>query len=255
MSLNRNDRQILSELIAMANREPGLGLTPFQSVASAHQYRQLYAVWRRYVHTGASVLDWGVGNGHFSYYLVCKGYRVTGFSLEDCPLEARLDTEQYRLTSGAPNEPVTLPFPNRSFDAVASVGVLEHVRETGGSELASLQEIQRILRPGGRLLCYHLPNRYSLIEYLARRMPHKYHHPYRFTRRDIHNLLDEAELELLTTCRYGFLPRNIWGGMPAWLKDSTLAAGGWDAVDDGLGFIFNLICQNHLFVAQRRLEG
>jgi hypothetical protein len=33
---------------------------------------------------------------------------------------------------------VMLPFPDTCFDAVASVGVLEHVRETGGNELASL---------------------------------------------------------------------------------------------------------------------
>jgi len=37
------------------------------------------------------------------------------------------------------------------FDAVVSVGVLEHVKETGGSEIGSLREIFRILKLNGYL--------------------------------------------------------------------------------------------------------
>ncbi len=37
------------------------------------QYRPLYRAMRKYVKPGAHVLDWGSGNGHFSYFLLRAG--------------------------------------------------------------------------------------------------------------------------------------------------------------------------------------
>ncbi|MBQ4132690.1 MAG: methyltransferase domain-containing protein [Desulfovibrionaceae bacterium] len=45
-----------------------------------------------------------------------------------------------------------------------SIGVFEHVHETGGDQLASLKEISRVLKPEGFFLCFHLPNKYSWVE-------------------------------------------------------------------------------------------
>jgi Methyltransferase domain len=72
-----------------------------------------------------------------------------------------------------------MPFPGsvnkasgRSFEAVISASVLEHVRETGGNEEANLREIFRILKPG--------------------------------------ELCRQTGYELLEMQRYGALPRNTW---------------------------------------------
>ena len=57
---------ILHELMQARAVQPNL--LQFGSLVSAHQYLRAYALVRRYVPTGSQVLDWGTGNGHFSYF-------------------------------------------------------------------------------------------------------------------------------------------------------------------------------------------
>ena len=244
------DDTILRELTRRATR-----LTPgwpqFGSLASARQYLPLYRMARRHLVSGASVLDWGTGNGHFSYFLTRAGYRATGFSIEEGSRAEWLDEPYERLVTGPPDDPVALPFAEGSFDAVASVGVLEHVRETGGTEAESLAEIVRVLRPGGMFLCFHFPNRTSWIDFLARRVPGKHHHVYRYGRLDVARLLDAAGLELLELRRYGTLPRMLLTRALGPLRDSRLAADVWDALDTALGAPLAPLCQNWGFAARK----
>jgi hypothetical protein len=51
------------------------------------------------------------------------------------------------------------------------MGVLEHV----GLPEESLDELHRVLRPGGLVYCYKLPNRSSYLEAIARRTGQYYH--------------------------------------------------------------------------------
>jgi ubiquinone/menaquinone biosynthesis C-methylase UbiE len=68
-------------------------------------------------------------------------------------------------------EPVKLPFETDSFDSALSCGVLEHVGDPDGS----LDELHRVLRPGGTLYVYKLPNRFSYLEWIARRLGLRHH--------------------------------------------------------------------------------
>ncbi len=197
------------------------------------------------------MLDWGAASGHFSYFLVRLGCWATGFSLYDELIPAALRDEGYRLVVGDPSDPVTLPFEDGSFDAVASIGVLEHVRETGGTEVGSLQEIRRVLRPGGVFLCFHLPNRYGWIDAVIRTAGSSVGHRYRYTCRDIGRLVRHAGLELLDAGRYGLLPRNpMHSLLPGPLAQSERFARFYDAADAGLGRVMPWICTNHYFVAR-----
>jgi len=223
----------------------------FSSLAGARQYVRLHRLVQRRVPAGATVLDWGTGNGHFSYFLQQAGYRPTGFAIEGHSQAAWLDEPYEAFVAGDPSEPVRLPFPDESFDAVASIGVLEHVRETGGSEAGSLAEIARVLRPGGAFVCFHFPNRWSWIEYLASLVPGKHHHVYRYGRDDVRQLVAGAGLDLVELRRYGLLPRNTLGRLPARLADSRWVADAFDAVDASLGTPLSPICQNWAFVAVR----
>jgi SAM-dependent methyltransferase len=70
------------------------------------------------------------------------------------------------------SDPVRLPYRDGQFDAVLSFGVLEHVENAD----ASLEEVRRVLRKGGSLYVYKLPNRRSYLEWLARRLGLAYYH-------------------------------------------------------------------------------
>ena len=240
---------ILLELTSRSIANPDDSLLQFGSLLSAHQYLALYRLFRKYVPEGARVLDWGAGNGHFSYFLQRSGYRASGYSLLDGAFLRWLPDPEYSFLRGDAREPVRLPYDDGSFDAIASIGVLEHVRETGGTEAGSLAEIARVLRPGGVFACYHFPNRTSWIDWAARRVPGKHHHEFRFTRADIDSLTSGAGLRLLEAGRYGVLPRNFGHRLPGALKRSRTLAWTWDRLDSLLAIPFSLVSQNYYFVA------
>jgi hypothetical protein len=135
---------------------------------------------------------------------------------------------------------------------VFSLGVLEHVHETGGDERASLLEIQRVLVPGGLFLCFHLPNRLGWIEPAARLARLAGHvHGRKYGRRDITALLVRAGLELVEAGRYNFLPRNRLARLPSALKQSQTVVRLFNLLDDSLALLLPMLCQNWYFVAQR----
>ncbi len=198
------------------------------------------------------MLDWGAGNGHFSYFLVKAGHTVSGFDFGSPPKVSKtLTPESYTYKRGNPDNPVSLPYKSQTFDAVVSVGVLEHVRETGGNESANLNEIYRILKPKGIFLCYHLPNRYSWIEAVLRLIG-RWSHQYRYTSSNIISLASSAGFEVVEVQRYAILPRNICGrGILKKVSSSCKIARLYNRIDDFLSTMLSPICQNYLCVARK----
>lgn len=249
MTGSASDAQVLDELRALGEERGEFGV--FRSTIGADQYRELYALFRRFVPERAHVLDWGAGSGHFSYFLQRTGYRAAGYSFNPFSYESILPRDDYVFTSGSEADPVRLPYDASAFDAVASIGVLEHVRETGGNEQASLGEIARVLRPGGWLVCWHFPNEYSWIDLAARLFPSKYVHRWRYTRTAVEKLVGSAGLDLVHVRRYGFLPRNMWARAPRFMRASRVLAGVWNGLDRGLGAVLPWLVQNYAFVARK----
>ncbi|HEY9860467.1 MAG TPA: class I SAM-dependent methyltransferase [Candidatus Obscuribacterales bacterium] len=244
-------QQIMEELIALQAQDSQCNLSQFRSITSAEQYQKLYQLLQQCVAPKSAVLDWGCGNGHFSYFLARSDYQAYGYAFDDFYLRQKLNQFAYEFKQGTPTDAIAIPYKDQQFDAVVSVGVLEHVRETGGDELASLKEIFRLLKPGGYFICYHLPNQFSWIDPIAALVPNKHHHLYRYTRKSIYALCQTAGYELLDVQRYGILPRNFWGNLPKSIGTSAAIAQGWHLADTTLSYIFSPFCQNYWFVAQK----
>lgn len=230
----------------------------WQSFATFCQYRRVFEITRRYLKPGAVALDWGCGNGHFSFFLARHAVRSVGYSFEDPPAYlAREPLFEHRR--GAPGEPVKLPFAADTFDLVFSVGVLEHVEEAGGDARASIQEIQRVLKPGGHFLCFHLPNRYSWSENLRKTLKrlgaNMKAHPVLYTQRTFSDLLLGTALEVVEARRYGFLPRTALSDLPRMVRDAPGSVACLNGLDALLEQLLAPLCQNWGFVLVKSSRG
>ena len=180
------------------------------SVASAdYDYRAfdspiwLQRYWQRKRHE--IVLDFVRGQGDV-LDVGCGTSRI----IVDLPDAVGLDIAYRKLRWLRPLHPRvlqatcdTLPFPGGSFDAVINSEVIEHVPD----DAAILEEMRRILRPGGTLVL-GTPDYgrwfWPVLEWIyGKVMPGAYAHEHitHFTRRTLHQRLVESGFEVLD-CRY-----------------------------------------------------
>lgn len=220
------------------------------------QYRRPYEITAQFLGAASDVLDWGCGNGHFSRFLLAQGRSVCGYSYEPPP-EFVLSDPRFLFVPGVTDDPRSLPFADATFDAVFSVGVLEHVHELGGDEQTSVAEVVRVLRPGGRFFVFHLPNRTSWIEGAARlhnrirATPVHVHHR-RFGSRDVSALFAPHGVRVIARGRYAAFPRNSLGRLPRAVRDSPLACGALANLDKTLGALIPALCQNWYVVVEKQ---
>ena len=182
------------------------------------------------------LLDWGCGWGQLTYLLRRRGFRVTAFDIGD-PAAVLPGIPLCRgLQVARSPHPTRLPFADGSFDAVLSCGVLEHVDEgsTPGNELLSLRELRRLLRPGGRLLIYQLPQQHAWQEAVVRRLRLGEGHSRRFTATEIATMLRQTGYQVDALRRTNLVPRNLTG-MPERVRAAySRHARGLIALDEGL---------------------
>ncbi|MEA2435019.1 MAG: hypothetical protein QOG54_2476 [Actinomycetota bacterium] len=224
----------------------------WRSPIGARQYGYLFSILGAFAPPGTAVLDWGCGDGVFSLWLASQGCRVSGLEFYPPVLDPVIqETSPGLWDFHMAEEPVKLPYEDHSFDLVLSIGVLEHVRDTGGTESGSLAEVKRVLRPGGRFVCYHFPNRGSWIEFAARRTRSKNWHRQRYSKREVSDLFRGSGFEIDETFRYGLLPRNSvpCPTSPRWAR---ALADVYDFLDTGGQRIANGLVQNHLVVCRPR---
>lgn len=230
------------------------------SIVAAHQYRVVFRLLEPYLDSGApkDVLDWGCGTGAFSYAIVMEGHNVWGTDPRTPPMmEFIAGAAGPRYHFDLAEDSVLLPYPDSSFDVVLSNGCLEHVGETGGSDVRSLEEIYRVLRPGGAFVCSHLPNRHSYIEAIARaiKKPAKRHfgrfvysHEFLYTPEEIRTMAGNAGYTVTSVEAYGLIPRNPLSSLPSSIRDSEWFIRCIDGIDDGLAHPLRLVCQNLAWV-------
>ena len=229
-------------------------LMQFRTRACSQQYRVPYQIAQQYLRNKSKVLDWGCGNGHFSFFLVETGHDVSAYNFGPPAVAISHLLKQHpagiRYSAGDESDPVAIPFESGSMDAVVSMGVLEHVRETGGTEPQSLAEIFRVLKPGGVFLCFHFPNRYSWIESATTVFKSRHHHKYRYTRREIEAFAKSAGFTVVTIRRYNAIPRNVFSSL-GFAPGSRALTAAADFLDTVGTWVLNPFCQNYGFVLRK----
>lgn len=130
------------------------------------------------------------------------------FAEEGVRLAARADADNPRIHH-ATMDAHRLGFADASFDGVAFVDSIEHVRD---AELV-LREVARVLRPDGELLLTYA-NRNSVNQVITRRLGYpefmtNHQHIREFTPDEVADLLDEIGLDVIETAGVGLLP--FWG--------------------------------------------
>jgi SAM-dependent methyltransferase len=170
------------------------------------------------------LLDWGAGWGQTSLLLRAHGVRVTAYDVEDKGAAAGLlhaADVPYVVTPGP-----GLPFATGAFDAVLNCGVLEHVDD----ERAALSELHRVLRPGGRLFTYHLPNRHAYTEWLGRHLG-RFHHERTYTRGEASRLFERAGFRVEACRAFHMFPRNVWARLSRGRPMAPWAGVAYDRLD------------------------
>jgi SAM-dependent methyltransferase len=227
----------------------------WSSRASIEQYRLPFEKTAAYLKQGERVLDWGAGNGHFSSFLLWNQCDVTAYSYE--PQPAFLEkVSAFAHRPGNTGDPVSLPFSDDEFDAVFSMGVLEHVHEFGGHQKGSVAELHRVLKAGGLFYCFHLPNRFSLVEGVVRLLNRVagaglHAHSKRFSRAEFESLLSGTRFKIIESGRYNVLPRNQLSRLPGFLSRSRPGVALINFLDNALAAIAPALCQNWFFILRK----
>ncbi|MCL6557896.1 MAG: class I SAM-dependent methyltransferase [Firmicutes bacterium] len=132
---------------------------------------------------GEQILDAGCGTGILALELASRGLRVTGVDLSEKMLALAREKIYGHKVGFLRADICALPFSDGYFDAVICFTVLEFV----GEPESALQELWRVLKPGGRLVIGVL-NRFSLWA-LARRGRGVYGHARFYTLWEIRKMM------------------------------------------------------------------
>lgn len=109
-------------------------------------YQLIEPVFRKYLPRKGRVLEAGCGLGRWVFYLQRLGYAITGI---DLAVEALRVVKEYDNNAPVQSDDILhTSFPDRQFDAVISLGVVEHF-EDGPQE--ALREAWRVLKDEGLL--------------------------------------------------------------------------------------------------------
>jgi len=157
-----------------------------------------------------SALDVGCGTGTLAARLAAQGYDVAGVDPSAGMLEilrARAPSVRAQVASGT-----ALPFDASSFDLVYCVAVLHHIADPGAVR-ATLGEMVRVARPGGRVLVWDHNPRNPYWGPLMRRVPQDTGDERLIGDAEVVDGLRDAGARLILSTQLGWMPDFVppWG--------------------------------------------
>ncbi len=171
-----------------------------------------------------NVLDFGCGNGAQTIQFLGAGAKICAIDID--PRDLQILSNHLRERNRHDILPVQydgahLPVASGAMDLVTSFEVLEHVPD----EAAALQEIHRVLKPGGEII-FSVPNKWWIFEthgarlpllkwnrvpffsWLPRRLHRRFANARIYRRREIVRLLQQHRFEILHTA-YVAAPMDV----------------------------------------------
>jgi ubiquinone/menaquinone biosynthesis C-methylase UbiE len=186
------------------------GIVLSHDIYSIAYYSKL--LWRRYIRQiheiapllpgRGKILDIGCGMGHVTAMLssLRPDLEIIGGDIQPHAAWAQFVKyyPRYLVCNG-----LALPF-KEAFDLVTVFGVMEHTN----NDSAFLKEIYRVLKPGGRVIIFNLPNKYSLSECGADRMG-MWTHENKYTKNYIRRIIKDASLDIKSIDIEFFIPSQV----------------------------------------------
>jgi ubiquinone/menaquinone biosynthesis C-methylase UbiE len=177
-----------------------LGDTSYSTGINRHI--RAFLLYRNYAESGSKFLDWGCRHAWDSCLvrMVNKNAEIEGCDITDdiaANTKAFAGMKYTRLEHSW-----KLPYADNAFDRVIGSGVLEHVPLMS----ASLDELYRIIEPGGFLMITFLPNSYSYSEFIARNVFRNFCHRRLYTKACLRRLLLEHGFEPVKMGHHQVMP-------------------------------------------------
>ncbi len=192
----------------------------------AGQERRLHMIaqWTRL--QDAKVLIAGCGVGTYAAQIRHRYTQdVEAFDIEaERVAEARVETPHALIAAAE-----ALPYPDNQFDTILSHEVLEHVLD----DRKSIQEMVRVLKPGGRVIIF-VPNRWYPFETHGHYWKGEYH----FGNTPLINYLPDALRNRLAPHVRAYTAhglRRLFDGCPVKLVNHQRIYGGYDNIIARLG--------------------
>lgn len=130
-----------------------LGHKVASKMNEANEFLYYFTLDQMELRNGLSVLEIGFGNGKFFDKLFNRAQQlqITGIDFSDLMVKAAIKNNETSIAAGKlsilKGQSDQLPFADNSFDIVFCINVAYFWNETG----KHLQEINRVLKPGGKL--------------------------------------------------------------------------------------------------------
>jgi len=194
---------------------------------------------------GGKLLDIGCGWGFTSAIMAASNPRLTVTGLDIEQMVSWPCLEKYGARYLVYDSKIN-PFPDNEFDYCTAFGVLEHTAD----DVSFLNEVRRVLKPGGILIIFNLPNTYALFERAAIIFGIK-SHDRTYTAAKIRSLMKSTGFTIDSIERELFLPAQIARinkGIAAIYNKHYLTV---DKIDVRLNKICNLLSQSYAIQARK----
>ena len=168
---------------------------------------------------GDRLLDMGCGGGRHAFAALRRGARVVAFDADGGELKGVRDMVAGMVAEGevppsgfglpVQGDALSLPFADGAFDRIIAAEVLEHIPD----DRAAIEELARVLAPGGRI-AVTVPARFP--ERISWALDSDYHdfpggHIRIYRQRELEERLRSAGLELRGSHRAHALHSPYWG--------------------------------------------